>query len=93
MTPKRDKEARFCVGQLVYMNPSQLSTSFVDRMAVEACSKLLLRVLGPYHVTSTTLHTITIDQVRVDKTTSADWASLATTLMQPLDDLVLDEYH
>lgn len=56
------KENCIRVGQLVNVDVPTLSTCTADKKAVVAYSKLLLHFLGPYHVTLTTLQTLTINQ-------------------------------
>lgn len=74
------EEHRSSVYQLVYMDFPPLSTSTAYKRAVETFSELPQPELGPYHVTSTTLHTITGHQDGIPNTISADQSLLAFTI-------------
>lgn len=81
------------VGQVIYSDHPPLSTCAADEKVVEAYSKLLPCVLGPYPVTSTISHKITIDQDIIESTISADWASPTPARRELQDDIVDDEHN
>lgn len=65
----------------------------MDKLVVEAYSKVLPRALAPYDVMLTTSHTIFIDQDGNQNTKSADRASLAPfPHVQPQDDTADDKH-
>lgn len=64
-----------------------------DKLALEEYSKLLLRALGPYCLSSSTLHSNSIKQERILNNTPSEWASLGPIHTQPQEDTVHDEYN
>lgn len=90
-TLKHQYQTLLCSAQLDYADFQPLPPSTAENMSVEAYSKLLPPALGPFPITLTTSHSITIRQTWTSITLSLHRASLAINSVDPEDNKVLNE--